>query len=214
MEIIGYKPINNKKITVYLIKDEKKSSQIYNANDRLIEFLKYLEINFVTIDLEKGQLKRFNQKFISKLLDKSEMPVFPLDIPEHAKDYLFEEIIEKDNQINEYLDELLKIKDKDSLKAHYLKCWIDVLTEEINEKIKFIDLKVKPMWIVKKILDLIKIDKHEKITCLHITSEKNLPELMKLLKELNIEVIVYNGNENFTSFNIITNQEEINQWMY
>ena len=214
MEILGYKPIKNKKITVFLIKDEKNSSQIYNTNDSLIEFLKYLGINFVTIDLENEQLKIFNQTSISKLLDKSEIPFFPLDIPEHAKDYLFEEIIEKDKQINEFLDELLNIKDKDSIKAHYLKCWIDVLKEEINEKIKFIDLKVKPMWIVKKILDLIKIDKHEKITCLHITSEKNLPELMKLLKEVNIEVIVYNGNENSISFNIITNQGEINQWMY
>ncbi|MFW9781441.1 MAG: hypothetical protein ACFFFB_04065, partial [Candidatus Heimdallarchaeota archaeon] len=46
-------------------------------------------------------------------------------------------------------------------------------------------------WIVKKILDLVKKYQKKDINILHFAYERTLTEIIDLLKEIQIEVIVY-----------------------
>ena len=66
--------------------------------------------------------------------------------------FLYQEIIEKQEFQNELFEEYESMEDKDSYKGLSLKNWIDMLGEEIQEREIFLSLKLRPQWIVKKML--------------------------------------------------------------
>ena len=213
MEVLELKPIKNKNMTVYLI--EKPKNSINSQNLRcLIDFLLTKEIKFISIDLEDRDLNNGKNASIEKLLEEIKVPCHRVDIPEYAKGYLYEEISQKEDQLNLLLEEYLKMPNSESIKGQNLKSWLMVLEEEIREKKALLKLKLKPMWIVKKILDILRTIESKEIIFVHLSIGEIFLETARLFKELNINVIALQRTENFVAFSIITNEEEIEKWRY
>ena len=213
MEVLEIKPVRNKEIIVYLVKISNIKSKP-NANVNLFEFLSRINVNFATIDLENENLRSFNKSSLAKILEQYTIPYYTVDIPEYAMGYLMTEIIGREDQVNELTEEFLSMRNKGSIKGLNLKSWIDFLKEEIDEKKLFLQLKLRPEWIVKKILDIIRSKNNNEITFVHFAQDNIFNETMNLLKDLDIKVKVYDHKKENFNLNLIINEEELEQWKY
>ena len=213
MEVLEIKPVRNKEIIVYLVKICNMKSKP-NANVNLFEFLSRINVNFATIDLENENLRSFNKSSLAKILEQYKIPYYTVDIPEYAMGYLMTEIIEREDQVNELTEEFLSMRNKESIKGLNLKSWIDFLKEEIDEKKLFLQLKLRPEWIVKKILDIIRSKDNNEITFVHFAQDNICNETMNLLKDLDIKVKVYDHKKENFAIHLIINEEELEQWKY
>ncbi len=195
MEVLEYKSIKNKKIVVYMTSKENAKYFQSTNNSKLIEFLKKKNIDFVTVDFQVN-MKEFRITPFAQTLNELNIPYFQLDIPDYAMGYLYQEVIEKQQFQNELFEEFENMEDKNSLKGLSLKNWIDMLGEEIQEKEIFLSLKLRPKWIVKKMLDLALSYKKDNVIFVHFVQEDICedicPEVVRNLRELGIKVISYN----------------------
>ncbi len=196
MEVLELKPVKkNKKVISYM--SSKEDAEYFQSEDKskLEEFLKKKEINFVTVDFQVD-MEEFSKTPFAKTLDKLEIPYYQLDIPEYAMGYLYEEISSKQEFLNELFEEFEKMDDKESYKGQSLKNWIDMLREEIQDRENFLSLKLRPQWIVKKMLDLARKVDTNTISFVHFVQEDICedicPQVVQLLRELNTKVISYN----------------------
>jgi len=194
MEVLELKVPKNVKITVYMAKSEKSDIQ-KGYDSKLISFIKEKGVKFVTIDFQID-IRLFKATDLGKALEKSEIPFYQVDIPEYAMAYIYEEILEKEELMNELCDEYESMEDKESYKGESLKNWIDLLHEEIQQKENYISLKLRPQWIVKKMLDLAKNQKTNQVLFLHYVQtdicEDICPQVTQQLREVGIKVINYN----------------------
>lgn len=196
MEVLELKPVKkNKKVISYM--SSKEDAEYFQSEDKskLEEFLKKKDINFVTVDFEVD-MEKFSKTPFAKTLDKLEIPYYQLDIPEYAMGYLYEEISSKQEFLNELFEEYEDMDNKDSYKGQSLKNWIDMLREEIQDLEIFLSLKLRPQWIVKKMLDLTRKFDGNTISFVHFVQEDICedicPLVVQLLRELNAKVISYN----------------------
>jgi len=195
MEVLDLKPVKNKKIIVYM--SSKENAKYFQNEDhsKLIEFLKKNNISFVTVDFQVD-LKEFCKTQFAQTLNELEIPYFQVDIPDYAMGYLYQEIIEKQEFQNELFEEYESMEDKDSYKGLSLKNWIDMLAEEIQEREIFLSLKLRPQWIVKKMLDLALSLEKDVIVFVHFVQEDICedicPQIVENLRELGVKVISYN----------------------
>lgn len=210
MEVLEIKPIKNKEIVGYIIK--VSMNEIYeNEILNIYEYLKDKQFNFATIDSQENS-KEFNKTELAKLLRKLSIQYSLVDIPEYAKGFLFEEILEKEEQISTLVAEYESMKDKDSLKGQNLNSWIEVLTDEVKQKKKVLNLKLRPQWIVKKILDIAKTHPEEELNFIHFAEEAIFSEMVEILKEFNVKVIIFNNNNrkiNVSNQTVIIEKEEM-----
>ena len=196
MEVLELKPVKkNKKVISYM--SSKENSEYFQSEDKskLEEFLKKKEINFVTVDFQVD-MEEFSKTPFAKTLDRLEIPYYQVDIPEYAMGYLYEEISSKQEFLNELFEEFENMDDKESYKGQSLKNWIDMLGEEIQDREIFLSLKLRPQWIVKKMLDLARKIDANTISFVHFVQEDICedicPQVVQLLRELNTKVISYN----------------------
>ncbi len=206
MEVLELKPITNKKITIYLI-DKIRINPKLNDIDTLKELVSNNEVSFITLEINNENFKDFKNSNLSIVLNALDLEFHLLDMPEYAYGYLFEEINKKEEQIGELLTEYRNLDDKNSFKGLNLKSWIDVLKKEVNHDNKILETKTRPQWIVKKILDLARLHENEDLSLIHFFHERTLSEITKQLRELHIEVIVYELNNFHNIQNIIIKQE-------
>lgn len=197
MEVLEIELVKNKKIFLYII--EKEDYKISHVKAKIFEdFLKNYKFDFATIDLLDKSLKQLNNSPIAKFLEDFSIEFIGIDIPEYAKGYLLVEISDKKEQIKELESEYESLSNdpsgKESFKGQNLKSWIDLLKEEVNDKEQYIKLKVKPQWIVKKILDKARTYKKNSLILLHFSPRKLVPELQKLFREFKINVIINDFN--------------------
>lgn len=195
MEVLELKKIKNKKIIVYM---SSKENAIYfqkTDNSKLVDFLNKNNIDFVTVDFQVD-MREFSKTPFAQTLNKLKIPYFQVDIPDYAMGYLYEEIIDKQQLQNELFEEYESMEDKDSYKGLSLKNWIDMLGEEIQEKEIFLSLKLRPQWIVKKMIDLALSFKKDIVVFVHFVQEDICedicPQIVENLRELGIKVISYN----------------------
>jgi len=195
MEVLEFKPIRDKKIVVYMSSKENAKYFQNTNNSKLIEFLKKKNIDFVTVDFQVD-IKEFRTTPFAQTLNDLDIPYFQLDIPDYAMGYLYQEIIEKQQFQNELFEEYENMEDKESFKGLSLKNWIDMLGEEIQEREIFLSLKLRPQWIVKKMLDLALSYKKDTVTFVHFVQEDICedicPQVVENLRELKVKVISYN----------------------
>ncbi len=195
MEVLEIKPVKTKKIIAYM--SSKEDAKYFQNTDtsKLVEFLKGKKVDFITVDFLVN-MKEFDKTPFARLLDDLEIPYFQVDIPEYAMGYLYEEIVEKQRLQNELFEEYDKMEDKESYKGLSLKNWIDMLSEEIQQKEIFLSLKLRPQWIVKKMLDLCKKFKKETVSFVHFVQEDICedicPQVVENLRDLGVKVILYN----------------------
>ncbi|MFX0040233.1 MAG: hypothetical protein ACFFAB_12910 [Candidatus Heimdallarchaeota archaeon] len=209
MEVLELKPINKKRITIYLIEKYRISSEL-NDIDKIKELVNNNNISFITVEINNENFRTFKDSNLSTVLKALNLEYYLFDMPEYAYGYLFEEINKKEEQISELLMEYRKMKDKESFKGLNLKSWIDVLKREVNQDKQILETKIRPQWIVKKILDLVRSNENGELALLHFCSEKTLSEITEQLRELHIEVFVYELNSLHNIPNLIIKQEENN----
>jgi hypothetical protein len=195
MEVLELKPIKNKKIIAYI--SSKENAKYFQSKDtsKLREFLKKNNVDFVTVDFQVN-MKEFDKTSFALTLNELKISYFQVDIPDYAMGYLYEEIVEKQHLQTELFEEYENMNDKESYKGLSLKNWIDMLGEEIQEKEIFLSLKLRPQWIVKKMLDLTLNYEKEIIVFVHFVQEDICedicPEITNNLRELGVKVISYN----------------------
>jgi len=195
MEVLELKKIKNKKLIVYMSSKENAKYFQKTDNSKLVDFLNKNSIDFVTVDFQVD-MREFSKTPFAQTLNKLKIPYFQVDIPDYAMGYLYEEIIEKQQLQNELFEEYENMEDKESYKGLSLKNWIDMLGEEIQEKEIFLSLKLRPQWIVKKMIDLALSFKKDIVVFVHFIQEDICgdicPQIVKNLRELGIKVISYN----------------------
>lgn len=195
LEVLELKPIKNRKIIAYI--SSKENAKYFQNKDtsKLRDFLKKNNVDFVTVDFQVN-MKEFNNTPFALTLSDLKIPYFQVDIPDYAMGYLYQEIVEKQQLQTELFEEYEKMNDKESYKGLSLKNWIDMLGEEIQEKEIFLSLKLRPQWIVKKMLDLVSNYEKDIIVFVHFVQEDICedicPEVTNNLRDLGVKVISYN----------------------
>jgi len=191
MEVLEIKPIKNKKVFLYLIRNKDlrlTSLQLKN----LKSFLEKEKFRFAIIDLNKEEIKKSYEDAIAKFLDKFWIPYYSVDIPDHVRDILNVDIIEKEALMNELEIEYAMLCDdeikKESYKAQSIKIWIGVLKNEIESQRKAIELTIKPKWVVKKVLDIANMIRNDAFSIMYFTHEEIFSELKMLFQNYNIQV--------------------------
>ncbi|MFX0081153.1 MAG: hypothetical protein ACFE94_05310 [Candidatus Hodarchaeota archaeon] len=190
MEVLKLKPISNKKIVIYLLENIGFDSQLTDL-EILKEIIENNNIKFITVDINGINFKTFKNSTLLRILNAFNIEYYLLDMPEHAYGCLYAEITKNEEKISELLQEYRNMDDKYSFKGLNLKSWIDVLKKEVFQDKNILELKTRPQWIVKKILDIVRTYQNEKIFLIHFAHKITLPEIIKQLKELQIEAIVY-----------------------
>ncbi|MFX0003536.1 MAG: hypothetical protein ACFE9C_12535 [Candidatus Hodarchaeota archaeon] len=209
MEVLELKPINKKKISIFLIDKNRIASEL-NDIDTMKALVRNNNISYITVEMNDENFRSFKNSGLSTVLDALNLDYYLLDMPEYAFGYLYEEIFKKEEQISELLMEYRKMNDKNSFKGLNLKSWIDVLNKEVNQDKYILETKIRPQWIVKKILDLLRQNENEELVLIHFFQEKSFLETAEQLRELNIEVIFHDLNNIHNIPNLIIKQEENN----
>lgn len=197
MEVLELKSLKDKKICLYLIRRICKDF-FESEYENLRELIKGEEFRFALVDFNDKESKSYYQIPLLEFLNKYHIPYYNVDIPEHVKNYLYVDILNTELQVKELESEyesLIFNNQEDTFKAENLKSWIDLLNSELMYKKRHLESTVKPMWIFKKILDIINDVKNEKLSILHFTNEELYSELKKLFEEHQIKVIKYNLNK-------------------
>lgn len=194
MEVLELKPLKNKKVFVFLIKNEKYNLT-YDETLVLADVLEKYDFKFSTITVDESELPGFKETNLAAFLDDSMLTCYNVDIPEYAKGYLDNEIEEEQDRLKELKAEYNTLKDKDSYNAQTIKSWIDHLTAELKEKTKDLNTGLRAQWVVKKILDIIRYYEdslyyEDTIYILHFTSGELLMALKDLFEQLGVTVVV------------------------
>ena len=195
MEVLDLKPIKNKKIIAYIFAKEN-SNDLQNRDPRLLTtFLKKEKINFVTLDFDLN-INEFSKTPLAIVLEKLGIRYDQVDIPEYAMGYIYEEVIEKEEFLDSLTKEYKNLEDRDSYKGLSLKNWIDLLNMEIREKENLLSFKIRPMWIVKKMLDIARNFKTDEVHFVHFVQtdicEDICSQVVELLRKNQVKVIQYN----------------------
>lgn len=195
MEVLDLKPIKNKKIISYMFAKEN-SNDLQNRDPSLLTtFLKNEKINFVTLDFDLN-INDFSKTPLASVLENLGIRYEQVDIPEYVMGYLYEEVIEKEELLDSLTEEYKNLEDRDSYKGLSLKNWIDLLNMEIREKENLLSFKIRPMWIVKKMLDIARNFKTDEVHFVHFVQtdicEDICSQVVELLRENKVKVIQYN----------------------
>ena len=209
MEVLELKSIRNKIVLVYLIEKTKINSQLIDI-DILKSLIDKNHIDFITVDINGDGFENIKDSSLLMALKALNIEYHLLDMPEYAYGYLYEEILKKEEQINDLLEEYQMMDGKDSFRGLNLKSWIDVLKKEVFQDKNTLEMKIRPQWIVKKILDLVKKHQNEIITLIHFAHEKTLSEMINHLKDLHIEAFLFDFNSIYNTPYLIIKQEEGN----
>lgn len=195
MEVLDLKPIKNKKIIAYIFAKENSSDLQKSEPVLLSKFLKNKNINFVTVDFNLN-INEFSKTPFATVLEKLGIRYYQVDIPEYAMGYIYEEVIEKEEFLDSLTEEYKNLEDRDSYKGLSLKNWIDLLNMEIQEKENLLSFKIRPMWIVKKMLDIARNFQTDEVHFVHFVQtdicEDICSQVVELLREFNVKVIQYN----------------------
>ncbi|TFG07687.1 MAG: hypothetical protein EU539_04220 [Promethearchaeota archaeon] len=194
MEVLDLNPVKDKKIVAYIFsKEDSKNFQDINIAE-LKKFLKEKDIKFITVDFDVD-MKEFSKTSFAEALNNIKIPYYQVDIPEYAIAYIYQEIIEKEDLIIELTREYQSLEDRDSYKGQSLKNWIDMVNLEIEEKEIFLSLKLRPMWIVKKMLDLARGYKDKVVAFVHFVQkdicEDICVQVVDQLRDVNVNVVQY-----------------------
>ncbi|MBD3214809.1 MAG: hypothetical protein GF311_19515 [Candidatus Lokiarchaeota archaeon] len=196
VEVLELKP-SKKDLVAYMFK--KRKDDFPGDMGALRKFLSEKKIKYVTFDFD-FDMREFSKTKFAEVLEEMGISYHQVDIPEYAMGYLYEEIMEKEELFKELVEEYQQMNDKESYKGLSLKNWIDMLRQEIEEKEIMLSLKIRPQWIVKKMLDISRTFREEEMAFMHFVQEDICEdicsEVAKLLRDLNVRVVSYTKKHN------------------
>jgi len=209
-------PLENKKLTVYLIEKEynepfwliesqsngtpsKTLRQLFKPSIAFCEFLDKLinKVNpdFATEELGMRSPREFQEaNVLAQLFQKKDIPFHSVDIDENARGYLaanMEEKLQARNQVLEALTKLSQQK-KEGVEKEYLLAYGQCLQLELEEEQREAGFPIRENWIVMGILNQAReIKDNENTTCIHVSSPEHINKIKQLLEslEVNVEVL-------------------------
>jgi len=236
METLELKPLTKKKISVLIVEKEynepfQLTEQVANPLNSLLKpsigFYKFLEtvvskvkVDFATEELGMRSQKEFYEDNVAaEVFRKANIPYFPVDIDENAKNYLataLDKKIELRNSVLKALDALSKQKAKDeSMEKEYLIAYGQGLQAEIDEQEAEVNFSVRESWITMGIMNHAReIEGKEEIICLHICSPNHVAAIKKLLESLNVNVEVAKLSKKVISATAeVPSSHELENWL-
>lgn len=236
METLELKPLTKKKLGVLIIEKEynepfQLTEQVSNPLNSILKpsigFYKFLEavvskvkVDFATEELGMRSQKDFYEDNVSaEVFQKANIPYFPVDIDENAKNYLataLDKKIELRNSIMKALEALSKQKAKnESMEKEYLIAYGQGLQAEIEEQEAEVNFSVRESWITMGIMNHAReIDGKEEIICLHICSPKHADAIKQLLESLNVNVEVAKLSKKVISATAeVSSSHELENWL-
>lgn len=199
MEELEIKKLRRKTLTVVLY--EEGNSQVSKHSDcfkeqeenPLINVILTHHPDFVTADKDcmfgvDGQ--NINVEEFREL----GVPLFKLGIPQNARIYMEQEIVELREKIKELKEELERFlsenpKNANTYKGQNLKSLIEFYEREADEKEEYLNTVITARWIVKQLIDLASEVPEREVTSVHITPSKLFEELAKQMSEADIVVL-------------------------
>ncbi len=226
MKVLEIKPLKTK-LTVLIVEKEynepfwvielSKSSDSSHMLHSLfrpsIGFCKFLESliekvkpDFATEELGTRSPKEFYEdNILAKMLQKDDIPFFPVDIDGNAKMYLVTDLEKKKelrDNVLKALDDLSKKKER-SVEEEYLIAYGQCLQLELEEQEHEVKFPIRESWIVMEILDHAReIKNKEDIICIHICSPEHVDGIKKLLESLNVKVEVVKLSKKIVSAHV------------
>ena len=212
METLKVKPLKEKKLNVLIVEKEynepfsvleqadnqkNQLSKLQRPSIALTGFLekliKKITPTFATEEVGNRTTEEFNEKnTISTLFKTSDIPFYPADIEENAREYLAQQLDDKKqlrDQIIQSLDEHIKDKSKNfDTEEDYLIAYGQYLQNEFEKQEKEINFPVRENWIVMKIMDAARNVNSKEITGIHISSPEHIKGVTKLLEKLGVNV--------------------------
>jgi len=236
METLELKPLTKKKLSVLIVEKEynepfQLTEQVANPLNSLLKpsigFYKFLEtvvskvkVDFATEELGMRSQKEFYEDNVAaEVFRKANIPYFPVDIDENAKNYLataLDKKIELRNSVLKALDALSKQKAKDeSMEKEYLIAYGQGLQAEIDEQEAEVNFSVRESWITMGIMNHAReIEGKEEIICLHICSPNHVAAIKKLLESLNVNVEVAKLSKKVISATAeVPSSHELENWL-
>ena len=190
MQVLEVESVRNNKISVFLLNIENYREKI-NELRKIMDYFKYKMVEFATVDHEEESFREFNGTNLAQLLNESKIPYLPISIPDRTKNYFNNVVMEKEKQIKEFLDDYESLNNKNCTKGIYLKSRIDLYLEQRKENTSFFNLIIKPQYIAETILKEIAKSKKDEINIIHFGMENTFSEIMKILKEFNINIDIF-----------------------
>jgi methylene-tetrahydromethanopterin dehydrogenase len=236
METLELKPLTKKKLDVLIVEKEynepfQLTEQTANPLNSLfkpsIGFYKFLEtvvskvkLDYATEELGMRSQKEFYEDNVSaEVFRKANIPYFPVDIDENAKNYLATALDKKTelrNSVLKTLDALSKKKAKDeSMEKEYLIAYGQGLQAELEEQEAEVNFSVRESWITMGIMNHAReIEGKEEITCLHICSPNHVDAIKQLLESLNARVEVAKLSKKVISATAeVPSSHELENWL-
>ncbi len=215
MQVLELKPLKNKKLNVVIVEKEynepfwmneppssSKSRMLHSLFKPSIGFHKFFESaiatfspDFATEEMGTRIENNFYQEnILAEILKRNNIPFFPVDIDENAKNYL-ETNLDKKRELRDNvlktIDFLSNQKEDNSLEKEYLIAYGQCLQKEIEEQEHEISFPIRESWIAMGILDRAKeLDSNKEINCFHVCSPEHVKGIKQLLESLNANVEV------------------------
>ena len=179
-------PINNHTPKNILSSRFKPSVAFCNFLEKLIDEVKP---DFITEEQGNRSAKEFSEKnVIVQISQKSNIPLFAVDMDENAKGYVFSLLEEKKELRDRILKALEEMPNKDSMEKEYLIAYGQCLQQEIEEIEREAKFSVRENWIVMGILENARKMEKEEIVCIHVSSPEHVNGVKKLLESVDAEV--------------------------
>ena len=179
-------PTNNHTPKNILSSRFKPSVAFCNFLEKLIDEVKP---DFITEEQGNRSAKEFSEKnVIVQIAQKSNIPLFAVDMDENAKGYVFSLLEEKKELRDRILKALEEMPNKDSMEKEYLIAYGQCLQQEIEEIEREAKFSVRENWIVMGILENARKMEKEEIVCIHVSSPEHVNGVKKLLESVDAEV--------------------------
>ncbi|MEM0049357.1 MAG: NAD(P)-dependent methylenetetrahydromethanopterin dehydrogenase [Candidatus Bathyarchaeia archaeon] len=215
MKTLEISPLEGKRLKVFIVEKEysepfwitkpiydRSRNSVPSAFKPSIAFCEFTErlINevkpdFATEELGNRTLKEFvENNALYQVFKKKNVPLFPVDIDERAKESLASLVDEKIRLRDEIIKALEEIsgekREARTFEEEFLTAYLQHLQQEIEEAEREIKFSVRERWIVMGILENArKIDKKE-IVCIHLSSPEHVNGVKKILESVDVEVEV------------------------
>jgi methylene-tetrahydromethanopterin dehydrogenase len=153
-----------------------------------------VQVDFATEELGMRSQKEFFEDNVSaEVFRKNNIPFFPVEIDENAKNYLgtaLDTKIELRDGVIKALGMLSKHNAKnESMEKEYLIAYGQGLQSEIEEKESELNFSIRESWMAMGIVNHAReIEGKEEITCLFICSPNHVTGIKQLLEQLNVKV--------------------------
>jgi methylene-tetrahydromethanopterin dehydrogenase len=209
METLELKPLAKTKLNVLIVEKEynepfQLTKPTAESNPLLkpsIGFYKFLEtvvskvkVDFATEELGMRSIKEFFQDNVSAdAFQKSNIPFFPVEIDENAKNYLTTSL-DKKIELRDGVVKALSILSKqnaknDSMEKEYLIAYGQGLQAEIDEQETEFSFSIRESWMTMGIMNHAReIEGKDEITCLFICSPNHVTGIKQILEQLNAKV--------------------------